>query len=50
MASRLWDDRIWKVPSDSGFWLVSQPPFSLIRGHFYVMGSLSATTDRWNPG
>jgi len=27
-----------RCPPIRGFWLVSQPPFSLVRGHFYVMG------------
>jgi len=50
MASRLWDDRIKKVPSDSGFWLVSQPPFSLVRGHFYVMVTSSAQSKSVDQG
>ena len=32
-----------RCPPIRGFWLVSQPPFSLVRGHFYVMGQAVGT-------
>jgi hypothetical protein len=34
--SGLWDDGIEKVPSRSGSWLASQPPFSLLEGPFHT--------------